>query len=517
MATWKDRLLALNACGVFEDVPDKSILLEGDPTAGTSTWQGEMAFSMPIQQYLDRGKIVGALQDEEGKMDILESSTPDAPGQVIVINGKPSFSLLHRLGELLNLPLEVVPGHYSAPDWIPLRAIPSRMAKPPSIRMAFVGLFNPALNKEDINFYIRQRPSDMGLNSQESRYHRIPIGDDIYRRIYLLDVLDRTFCVLEHHISFSTYYESQNGWSGLLLCDTGKKKGKSEGLNQLHSGIPLLPSTQPLRFQPWANYNHIKFPRFNDLDPESQRPRPFEWRLSMGETISIEQRELCQEDPFAFMADLLETSALSWTRLLSYLQTEIADLQIDFKGYFSLGREKGLDLLQSEKEILSRASKYFAEVISFLVDRKSFFTAECSKAEDRKRVDEIAARLLKDFEFLRQEADRLSRDRSEGISILMSTMSIRESRKGLEDARRVRLVTYLAFVFIPLSFVSSVFGMNVREFSNPGPGIWLFFAIAGPLTLACLCWPIWLEFSEEVKKKFMKFWLGLLLATIYRR
>ena len=45
---------------------------------------------------------------------------------------------------------------------------------------------------------------------------------------------------------------------------------------------------------------------------------------------------------------------------------------------------------------------------------------------------------------------------------LMSAMSIVESKKAIQEAEGVSKLTQLAFFFIPLSLVSSAFGMNAR-------------------------------------------------------
>ncbi|KAK0654875.1 cora-like Mg2+ transporter protein-domain-containing protein [Cercophora newfieldiana] len=49
---------------------------------------------------------------------------------------------------------------------------------------------------------------------------------------------------------------------------------------------------------------------------------------------------------------------------------------------------------------------------------------------------------------------------------LMSAMSIVESHKAIEQAEGVSKLTQLAFFFIPLSLVATVFGMNVTEFTD---------------------------------------------------
>src|SRR5437868_2898165 len=52
--------------------------------------------------------------------------------------------------------------------------------------------------------------------------------------------------------------------------------------------------------------------------------------------------------------------------------------------------------------------------------------------------------------------------------------------------RETRAITSLATFYIPLSFVSSLLGMNVVEISSQKTSIWLFFIIAVPLTLISL-------------------------------
>ncbi|KAH6651316.1 hypothetical protein F5144DRAFT_589559 [Chaetomium tenue] len=50
--------------------------------------------------------------------------------------------------------------------------------------------------------------------------------------------------------------------------------------------------------------------------------------------------------------------------------------------------------------------------------------------------------------------------------VLMSSMSILESERAIEQAEVVTRLTNLAFFFVPLTFVSGIFGMNVVEFDQ---------------------------------------------------
>lgn len=64
---------------------------------------------------------------------------------------------------------------------------------------------------------------------------------------------------------------------------------------------------------------------------------------------------------------------------------------------------------------------------------------------------------------------------SEGtFTALMATMSMIESEKAIREAESVGRLTELAFFFIPITLAAGIFGMNIREFSNPEPSVWMF-------------------------------------------
>lgn len=57
------------------------------------------------------------------------------------------------------------------------------------------------------------------------------------------------------------------------------------------------------------------------------------------------------------------------------------------------------------------------------------------------------------------------------------------------SAYTVSTVTILAFIFIPTTLASSVFGMNVQEINNTGKSIWTFAVTALSLTgVAVTAW-----------------------------
>jgi Mg2+ and Co2+ transporter CorA len=108
--------------------------------------------------------------------------------------------------------------------------------------------------------------------------------------------------------------------------------------------------------------------------------------------------------------------------------------------------------------------------------------------DDLKRdLDFVLARI----DFLRTRCDTIA-------TTLLSTMSILESQKSIEQSRQVNQLTKLAFFYIPLSFVSSVFGMNVKEIQT-NPPIWVFFVTAVSFTLLSILVASWQEIKRRLK------------------
>ena len=68
--------------------------------------------------------------------------------------------------------------------------------------------------------------------------------------------------------------------------------------------------------------------------------------------------------------------------------------------------------------------------------------------------------LLEDFRSLLRRTKELSGRCQDGTEVILSGAQLRESQKAIEQAMEVKLLTKLVFVFAPLSWLTSVFGMN---------------------------------------------------------
>lgn len=100
---------------------------------------------------------------------------------------------------------------------------------------------------------------------------------------------------------------------------------------------------------------------------------------------------------------------------------------------------------------------------------------------DSDLADKIIALEL-DFRDLLSEANRLETLVTQYFNTLMSTLSLQESQRGIQtgeislrQSSSMARLTQLAFLYVPLSFVTGVFGMNIQEINDTGRHIWAFF------------------------------------------
>lgn len=111
--------------------------------------------------------------------------------------------------------------------------------------------------------------------------------------------------------------------------------------------------------------------------------------------------------------------------------------------------------------------------------------------------------LLEDYEELHVRCIDLSKMCTRGVTLAMNKATIEESHKAIEQSERVKKLTILATLFIPLNFVSSLFGMNIDILGQGTVKFWWFFILCAPITLFAYIIYLW-DF-----KVLIRCWIGL--------
>ena len=87
-------------------------------------------------------------------------------------------------------------------------------------------------------------------------------------------------------------------------------------------------------------------------------------------------------------------------------------------------------------------------------------------------------------------------------SSLQGLLAISESLKASQQAFRAQNLTTLAFIFIPVSTVSSIYGMNTAKIAQNNPCMWQFGVSACATTLVAIfaawSYQYWLTFPQSI-------------------
>jgi hypothetical protein len=190
--------------------------------------------------------------------------------------------------------------------------------------------------------------------------------------------------------------------------------------------------------------------------------------------MTEELQAMALEDPFIVLADLLQTCAQSWALFFGFLREWHRHLEGD--------EQQKVQILRHDKQVLDRSGEFFSEVVMLLEKWEATSWACCKDTEARGKVIALRKILQDDFTRLLEESKALCELCNDAAAIEMATIGILDSKRGLAQADSIRVLTFLAYLFIPSAFVASVFGMNVLEFTTPNPPLKSFLSVCLPFT-----------------------------------
>jgi len=99
----------------------------------------------------------------------------------------------------------------------------------------------------------------------------------------------------------------------------------------------------------------------------------------------------------------------------------------------------------------------------------------------RNKVNVATQELLRDSVYLQSRAESIRKSCDGGMKVIMSNSLLAESKRAMAQAKKVARLTFVAFVYIPLSFTTSFFGMNLHELGTGPLPIWIWIATSVPV------------------------------------
>lgn len=209
-----------------------------------------------------------------------------------------------------------------------------------------------------------------------------------------------------------------------------------------------------------------------------QRWRRLTFYLPREETESDEQ--LTVECMDFILRDIFKALAFAWERYIAIGETHIAILE---------------DKIYIDPADESRAPELWINSSLWLkVERLMYLHSDIAK-EMRNHLKELANATLPDYtKWLEQspdEIDKLITLFQEGVlkptdhlsDLMYKSVGIRDARHSLQLDLSMWRLSWITFIFLPLTFMCGFFGMNVDTFEG-NPSIKWFFITTAPLFVA---------------------------------
>lgn len=230
-------------------------------------------------------------------------------------------------------------------------------------------------------------------------------------------------------------------------------------------------------------------------------------------------RHTASQDAYYALSDIFRFVASAEAQFLEMMQVVLAREMDPQKFSLSEGQKPRImaDLLYN-RQVLMRHVQHIHDVLRFMENRERSEWSE-SKAQTKNLVsDKMSGLLLEDFRYLLKRAEFLADEYQSSMAMLMNAASIDESQRAITQAEGVAKLTTLAFFFVPISFTTSIFGMNFRELSTGNflsIWVWALTAFASLLfSFVCLKWFSWRRNDED--RAWLKERMGRLQFTRQR-
>ncbi|KAJ5609098.1 hypothetical protein N7528_009665 [Penicillium herquei] len=201
-----------------------------------------------------------------------------------------------------------------------------------------------------------------------------------------------------------------------------------------------------------------------------------------------------QDDPVLVLEELFAFQSAAAMQYLNMLRNDITQAmhRTQKMNVESLNIDD-ISNFEYTKAVLVRWASHFRG-LSQLLDPDSPGNPIAPLAHHIKRRN-LLTLLRMDFDSLLAEAQVLTELCDSGKSTIMTNFSIAESKRTAEESRLVgeltKLTNRLTFIFLPISFVTSVFGMNFKQFGQGSLDIWIWVAVSVPLLIVCVILVEW--------------------------
>ncbi|RAL14030.1 uncharacterized protein BO97DRAFT_469319 [Aspergillus homomorphus CBS 101889] len=479
---------------------------------------------------------------EQHKAFSADTSVPtEDSGQIVFIRGFISPTWVSAVGSKYNIEPEFFRRHLdflSASIDRHSYSFPSLGSSSDNIYRLRVStlLHRDDFGGQDLRSQRSQESKELGIyRIQQLGSGKVRCGDSLVREY---STLCPRFSVIEQWISLCIT-KTDGGWAAIVWMDQGIPLEKSppgpwtRHIEAKATPLPIIQYHPKMAFRTTTNRLNTDTNASAEVQQSTAiLPLQYDSLIAM---VNLARR--APQDPLSMCIPLFAHAAFSEVQFLNLLESRI-HVQINaiaegvvsdalgvlhfFSNILNRHAEQLRDSTRALYKLAERSTQDLNGARSMSPLSKNSTSSTHGGMRTRRQLSETetaknagghvsngaftASNLLEDYEGLHVRCTDLSKMCTQGINLAMNKAMIEESRKAIEQSERLKKLTLLATLFIPLSFSSSLLGMNIDLLGQNAVKFWWFFVLCVPITLFAYIFYLW-DF-RALMRCWAKLWNG---------
>ena len=198
--------------------------------------------------------------------------------------------------------------------------------------------------------------------------------------------------------------------------------------------------------------------------------------------LSTKEMQVIRADSFSTIHQILQLMAAEWLNVSHIVECELTKLD-----YRNENNIPGFSSVQQEVNVLHMWRRRCARYGDMLRRSEELCSHRGSMSWPKLDDSESTNLITKDFQAAHDKFKRLEMNAEKQIKTVFAKVAVEAAEESINETRQVTRLTVIATIFLPMSFVASIFSMN-GTFALDGDRWWMYVAVVIPLIVSiALC------------------------------